>query len=458
MSNTIKDMEWVEDELATADLGDLRLKKRLGMILTSFSKQPDASILQVAPDWAWSKGAYRFLGNPKITREKIIDPHINASTKRIKDQATVLAIQDTSEFNYSSQKSLEGLGPLRKEDSRGLLMHPTLCVAENGVPLGLIDLQIWSRKELGAKNKRKKKPIEEKESFKWIQSFLSTSAIQQKTPNTRFVNVCDREGDIYDLFKATTESEAELLTRAAWNRCVDHPQKYLWDQMQSEVLQGVITVQIPRKDGEPQREAQLAVRYAPVTIKPPQDRTNQKSLPSVKLWAVYLHEESPPKDAKPLSWMLLSTVPVLSFEDAQQTIRWYLLRWTIELYFKALKSCCNAEKHQIHLAERLEKRLAIDCIVAWKLLFLLYTGRNVPDLPASSLFEEHEWKALYCFVHKTKDTPQEEPTLGTCMRDVAAIGGFPARKSDGDPGMMTLWRGLSALYYISETWKLFNSG
>jgi hypothetical protein len=157
-------------------------------------------------------------------------------------------------------------------------------------------------------------------------------------------------------------------------------------------------------------------------------------------------------------WFILTTVPVLNFKNAYEIIEWYRQRWVIEVFFKTLKSGCNIEKYQFHTFERLERILVIDSIIAWRILFLTTLGREYPDLPASILFEEHEWKALHARIYETKDVPNEVPRLSVVMRQIGQLGGHLGRKSDGHPGILTISKGLYQLYSIGIVWKLLTCG
>src|SRR3990172_6898217 len=156
-----------------------------------------------------------------------------------------------------------------------------------------------------------------------------------------------------------------------------------------------------------------------------------------------------------MSWTLLTTLPVDGAEDAIRVVECYACRWMIEVLFRVLKTGCLVEKRQLETRERLERCLAVDLIVAWRILYLTMVGRETPNLPCSAVFEEYEWKALYVFVHKSRDAvPKEPPTLREVTRLIGRLGGHLGRKSDGHPGPMTLWRGLQRLPDISEMWQI----
>jgi hypothetical protein len=409
--------------------------------------------------WSDTKAAYRFVSNPKVTAEKILEPHQLSTVSRMQAQSVVLAVQDTTELNYTSLKKTKGLGTIGSSPKlRGMHVHTTLALTPDRVPLGIIDQYTWicPPQEYGKKGERKQKPIEEKESVKWLVSLKATEAIQQENPDLQLINVGDREADIYDLFKYASGLKSQLLVRASWNRSVEHEENYLWPYLEAQPVAATLEISVPHTKTRKLRTATVQLRYAPVVLRPPSGRRNKEK--SVSVYAVYLHEPDPPKGAEPLSWMLLTTIPVINAQDALLTVEYYAARWSIEVFHKILKSGCKIEKRQNQTAERLRTCLALDSLVAWRIQLLTMLGRKTPDLPCDVVFEDYEWKALYCYVHKTTEPPAEPPPLNEAVLLVARVGGFLARKSDGFPGTTVLWRGLQQLTTISFAWFAFGPG
>jgi len=326
------------------------------------------------------------------------------------------------------------------------------------VPLGLIAQQTWIRpvEEYGKKVTRISRPIEEKESYKWILSLNATETVQEKYPDTLLVNVGDREADIYDLFKLASKYKCELLVRASWNRRVEHEENYLWPCMEAKPVAATLEMNVPIKKSKKLREAVVEIRFANIAIRPP--KSNGKEEKSIEITAVYLNEPNPPESTKPLSWMLLTTLSVANDQESLTIIGYYSARWGIETFHRVLKSGCKIEKRQLQTAERLRSCLVLDSIVAWRILLLTMLGRQTPDLPCDVVFEEYEWKALYCYVHKTTEPPEKPPSISEAVQLVARVGGFLGRKSDGLPGTMVLWRGLQQLSTISFAWFSFGPG
>ena len=444
---------WIKTELGSAKLGDRRLDKRLAIIVEAFANLPQASIPQATSLWSKTKAAYRFLNNQKVTPEKILQPHQQATQQRVGQKKVVLAVQDTTSLNYTHLPQTQGLGHIGTDPrSRGIVLHTTLALTPERLPLGIIAQQSWTRPHYGSAKKRRKKSIDDKESQKWLHSLSATEELQNKILQTQLINVADRESDVYELFLQASRCRSKLLIRAAWDRRVDHPQKHLWTYLEAQPLAATRQVLITRRKEKKQRTAQVEIRFAKVTLKPPR---RNPSLSSLSLYTVYVNEPHPPRGEQALSWMLLTTLEVHSALRAIQVAQYYTVRFTIELFHKVLKSGCRVEQRQLKSAQGLRRCLALDSLVACRILSLTMLGRTVPDLPCSVIFEDHEWQSLYCFVHQTSCPPHSPPSLNEVIRWIARLGGFLGRKGDGHPGPIVLWRGLQRLSDISVAWITF---
>ncbi len=444
---------WVRTELGSAELGDRRLEKRLAIIVEAFANLPQASIPQASGLWSKTKATYRFLNNEKVTPDKILKPHQHATQHRAAEQKIVLAVQDTTSLNYTHLPQTQGLGHIGTDPrSRGMLVHTTLALTLERLPLGIIEQQSWTRPHYGSAEKRRKKSIDNKESQKWLHSLSATEELQKQNPQTLLINVADRESDVYELFLQASSCRSKLLIRAAWDRRVDHPQKHLWPYLEAQPLAATREVLITRRKEKKSRTATVEIRFAKVSLKPPR---RDPSLSSLSLCALYVNEPHPPRGEQALSWMLLTTLKVHSATQAIQCAEYYAVRFTIELFHKVLKSGCRVEKRQLQSAEGLRRCLALDSLVACRILSLTMLGRTVPDLPCSVIFEEHEWQSLYCFVHQTPRPPHSAPSLNEVIRWIARLGGFLGRKGDGHPGPIVFWRGLQRLSDISLAWITF---
>lgn len=450
--------DWAEEEFAGSRLPDRRLNKRLLTIARDFYARPQAQVPQACQSRAKTKAAYRFFQHPETKMDVLLEPHRQSTYRRMAEQRVVLCPQDTTSLNYSTHPATADLGPIGSvpDGIIGLMVHDTMAFSVEGTPLGLIDVQWWARdaQEFGQKHERKQRPIEEKESYKWLKSFERVAEAQRRCPETMLVSIGDREADVYELFhQALSEPNGpKLLVRAEQDRTLAQGQGHLWSAVTSQPLAGIQHLHVPRRGSTPAREAQLEIRFAEVTLKPPQGKTK---LGALKLWAVLAEEAKPPKGIEPLSWMLLTTLQIASFEEAVEKLDWYTKRWGIEVFHKTLKSGCKVEERQLGGAETLQACLAIDMVVAWRVYHLAKLGRETPDIPCTVFFEEAEWKALLTFVTKEPVIDGQPPSLHEAMRMVAGLGGFLGRKSDGEPGTKSLWLGLQRLDDITAAWKIF---
>ena len=454
-------LDWVKEEFAMASLGDDRLKDRLLVMARDFYARPDGNIPQASGSRAKAKAAYRFLDHSEVSMQKILTPHYEATARRCSSEQVVLAIQDTTSFNYSTHKEAQGLGLIgsTSDGAVGILLHETLTVNTNGVSLGLLDAQCWVRDpaSFGKKAKRRELPIEAKESFKWLKSFTAVSEFQKRLPQTTMVSVGDREADIYELFQLALSQSGhpKLLVRAERDRSLAEHQGHLWEHVESQSVAGIQELQLPRRKGQRARMAELEIRYASVILNPPQHHKNKAQMRPVTVCAVLAQEVNVPAGCEPVEWMLLTTLEVKNLEEAVEKLRWYSLRWQIEVYHKVLKTGLGIEQRQLGNRQRIENCLAIDLVVAWRILHLTRLGRETPDVPCTVVFEDFEWKALISFVKRTPEVPKIVPTLREVIRTIAGLGGFLGRKGDGEPGTQTLWVGLQRLDDIAAAWQIF---
>lgn len=467
---------WAAEEFVAVDLGDQRLKTRLMGLCESFCESPESPINQACADWAQTKAAYRFFQNENVAAHEIMAAHCQKSAQRARGHHTVLAIQDTSYFVYTTHFRTQGLGRLSVKQGRtsdtiscnGLVMHACLGVTTEGLPIGLLDQRIYARQPLGQDHH--KVPIEQKDSFRWLQSLKNTNEIASPT---QIVTVCDREADFYHFFKFSEEIQSPVLVRANVNRSINSPSRRpdknatkLWDFMRRQPAAGSITVEVPlhrkQRPGQERktRIATISIKYGSFRLNPPQNDIGHRSgpLPPLPMHAIYARETNPPKEVEPLEWMLLTNLAVSNFEQACEKIRWYCLRWRIEMYFKVLKSGFLVENCRLANAQRLIRYLTLMSIVAWRLLTITLLARTSPDTPCTQLLTSQEWKILFLKVHKNQPLPETIPTISQAVIWIARLGGFLARHADGMPGTMTLWRGWKRLADLIEGWNLTNKG
>ena len=459
---------WASHELRYVQLGDARLNTRLMKMVEDFSTQPESSVPQACGDWASTKAAYGFWSNDKVKPDAMNQAHKQSTIERLSGHDTVLNIQDTTDLNFTHHRKKQGMGHLDHPAARGLKVHSCLAVSTQGVPQGLIHQQVWYRdpKTIGKKHKRRKLKTKDKESQRWLDTL---SASQDAIPaDKQVITMADREADIYDLFALPRREGSHLLIRMSYNRCVEsidspmdspmdsHETKYLWESVRESPVLGEVTIEIGRRGDQPPRKATLTIRVANLCICPPTNRPDRASLSSIPVYMVLAEEYDAPSGVKPACWLLLATFPVETFDDAIRCLRYYSYRWLIERYHFVLKSGCGLEKLQLETGDRIHRALSTYSIVAWRLLWLTYEARHAPDSSCDRVLETYEWQSLYCYTHKTSVPPKTPPSLHEAVVMIARLGGFLARRSDGEPGVKTIWRGLRRLHDIASTWRLLH--
>ena len=315
-----------------------------------------------------------------------------------------------------------------------------------GVPLGLLDLQCWARdpKQFGKKKLRHQLSIEHKESHKWLKSFKRVAKAQNSCPNTMLVSIGDREADIYEFIEMALGDPRVQSSPSGL-----HKTGLLWKNKDiygarcpHREFAPILGSRVPRSGNKAARETELAIRFAKVTLKPPQGKSKK---PELTVWAILAREIDAMAVGTPIEWMLITTIEVLTSEQAIEKIRWYTSRWGIEVYHRTLKSGCKIEERQLGTADRIEACLAIDMIVAWRVYHLAKLGRDTPDVPCTVFFDDHEWQALLVYWTRNLPLPDKPPTLREAMRMTAQLGGFLGRTCDGNPGPKSLWLGLQRL-------------
>lgn len=454
--------DWAEEEFAALDVGDGRLRDRACTIARDFLARPRANIPEACNgSKAKIKAAYRFFGNPQVDMDTVLFSHTQATVERIRAHPVVLATQDTTDLDYTHHAlGTLDLGPLQSIDDLtvGLKLHETLAFTPEGLPLGILAAKCWAR-DGSAQEKDANRPIEEKESFRWLESYRRVAEVQTLCPDTLLVSVGDRESDIYELLAEacaeTSEPKPKLLVRAhrgRQRRVAGEPRvkdQLLWDHMARQPMAAYQELLIPRKGGRKARNATLAVRHARIKLKPPRGHKG----PALSVWAVYAHEVGydPATVKEPVSWMLLTTVETATTEQALERLGWYAKRWGIEVFHRILKSGCRIEDRQLGTADRLQACLAFDLLIAWRIHWLTVQGEQTPDVGCDVFLAEEEWKSLYAYIYD-RPPPEKPPTLREAIRMLAKLGGFLGRKGDGNPGPMVLWRGLTRLPDIAAGW------
>ena len=389
-------MGWAEAELKSIDLGDTRLNRRVVHITETLGLAPGRTIPQAFQSWGSIKACYNFFSNDLVSEEKIIAPHIEQTIERIKEYPVVLLPNDTSELDYNSKDAMEGKERITNTKT-GLWLHPTIAVTPERVMLGVVDLNFWKR-ESEINPKGDKAPIEDKESYRWLQSYRRSCEIAKALPETQFINIADREGDIIELFDEVTkqkeiESGADIIVRAQYDRLLATEKKGEKNKLRQKLREaptlGEIEFVIPPTEKRRGRKVKQQLKGLSIAIKP----RNKKV--TVNINVVMAIEENPPEGEDALMWILITSLPVDTFENALKVVSYYLCRWEIEIFFKVLKSGCKIEERQLQTTDRMKSLITVFMILATKLMFekTVMFGRPVGRMFGES-FLRRKWEIL----------------------------------------------------------------
>ena len=481
--------EWARQEFGEVELGDQRLRERLIRIMTDRADHPDASYLEAAGgDRYAAKGYYYFIDSPResVNAEAMLATHRKRTLQRMMSHRLVLVVQDTTDLNFSSRPQTTGLGLVGTNQtgakSLGLKLHSSVVLTPEGLPLGILRSVAEAQEPKGEGEKPSaQRPIEEKQSFRWVQGLRDCVAAAAEMPETRLLMVADREGDIFELLAEAeaTRNRVGVLVRAAHNRRLEGQEQKLWETLQASRNQTQLEVTIPRQRSKqakreqpeqealPVRRALLSVRFEKISL--PATRSDLQSHSPITLWGVYVWEPDPPPEAKPIEWLLLTTEEIETGQQAAAMVGFYGRRWRIEEWHRILKTGCRVEEHQNQTGERLKRAIVLDVVLAWRIQLLTLLGREVPELPCEVFFDEWEVKVLEALRQQRipakggkrgKGAKEKLPPLllGEAITQVAKLGGYLARGSDPPPGAECLWKGLSRLSGMADGYQLAFSG
>jgi hypothetical protein len=476
---------WVQEELATADRGDQRLTKRFRLVLDRMAQKPSLKFPAACRGRAEVEAAYRFLDHDAVDERRVLAPHREATLRRIREQPVVIIAQDTTELDVTRRhERMAGAGPLNDASRLGFYNHALVAITPEKVVLGVVGADVWARdadafRRSAAEKRaaRKAKPIEDKESYRWLEGYRQACQVAHEAPGTTIISVCDSEGDIYECFLAGPAAPggrpAEWIIRACQNRplaaggsAAESPlPRTLRERVAATAVLRPSTVEVSqrepkskdaRKRKQPRgaRTAHLTVQAARVTLRGPSRPGGR--LADVAVNVVLVRELEPPPGEEPVEWLLLTSLPIDTVEQVVQVIDYYCCRWQIEVYFRVLKSGCKVEESQLETAARFRPYLGLCMIVAWRVLYALTLGRECPELPCDQVFEADEWRAVYAVV-KNEAPPETAPPLGEMVKRIASLGGYLGRTCDGEPGPKARWVGLQRMTDLARAWRAATS-
>ncbi len=437
------------------ELADQRLVNRGNKILSDLFSKSIHSIHQLTADESSAKGFYRFLQNDRVSEDDILW-NLSSNCKAACFGKHVVCIQDTTEINLSNHsnriKKDEYIGTTNANNEKGLgfLLHPSLVVdAVEGIPYGYADIKAWNRPlEFKSKHERKYStlPIEEKESYKWIEVSKNTkSALGDIVQG--IVIVQDREGDIYEQFAVIPDEQTDLLIRARSNRTLKDKTK-LFNCLSNQQAQGMYELVVEAKKGRKKRIARMEIRYKEVEITKT-DNTSKGIIPSVRLWLIEA-KEAGYEGADKICWRLLTTISIQSVAMARLCIEWYSWWWMIEEVFKILKKeGYNIDASELEYASSVRKMCLMIMEVVIK-LFLMRLAYAEPEvcISAATCFTEDEQEFLEHQITRLegKTEKQRNPYKASDLKRytwaIARLGGWKGYESKRHPGITTLWIGM----------------
>lgn len=455
--------EGIADELHGIDLGDERLNKRSVKVIEALAANPEASINGACQGWGDTLAAYRLFDHGNVTYEQILDPHCQATLERMAKVPVVLIPQDTTELDFTDHPPKDARC-LNRETRFGLYQHSHLAVTPDKLMLGVVGIEYFDRapESLGKTVERVTLPIEEKESFRWLKGYRLACELAAQCPSTQIVSVADREADIYDIFvdaQEQTGPRAEYIIRAKEDRSTleRNPAagRAAYHKVRDEVRRSkILTTRVIELEATPKRKARQAtveVRAMTVQIKPPHARSH---LPSVTVNIVMVEEVGGPGDGTDVSWLLITTLPIGTLDEVLRIVDYYGARWTVEIFFRILKSGCRVEEIQLETNRRLQNCLAFYNIIAWRILYLTYMNRTTPTLPCTAVFDDAEWKSVWRVVTK-QSLPSTPPTLSEFMKLLTQLGGYNNRAREPAAGPQTIWIGMRRMLDFATAWLSF---
>lgn len=470
---------WSTEEFANINLGDSRLNERAISIVQQCADKPTASFPKTFNTYAEVVGAYRFFANEKVTAEKILEPHWLCAEQRARNYPVVLAIQDTTELDFNGQQ-ITGMGSLSYPQQRGMYLHATLLTSTARESLGLVDAWMWARQAkdqqlateaanaVKSTRKTRRKLAKSarafqnaskaqavqiaapavKESIRWIEGYERVADMAERLIDTsRVVYIADREGDILDLMKVAHArgNPADWAVRVKHNRNLHEGEK-LWQCVEGTAALGGIRFNMAARKGVKARIITQEIRVKQVML--PGGKGGD-----IPVTCLIAQEVDTPVEMSPVCWRLLTNRCVDTLEAAIELIEWYRARWEIEIFFHVFKNGCTVEKMQLDAIEKVECALAVYMVVAWRIMYLMRMGRTCPELPADLFFDRDEIRAVY-LLRREKPPQDRAPQINEVLRLIAQIGGFLARKCDGEPGVQTIWKGMQDVRVAVDTLQL----
>lgn len=450
---------WIDQELAGCAFKDKRLGKRLRTLLGQLTDGVGQSLPLACQDWASTKAAYRFLDNGRVSESEILAGHFRATQERFAaTDGSILVLHDTTELSYQREDGrsigllgkahtgMDALGRPRHHTACGILMHSSLAVTTEGLPLGLAAIKFWTRSKFKGCTALKRSinptrvPIEQKESIRWLENVRNATELFGDPG--RCIHIGDRESDIYELFCLARTMDTHFLVRTCVDRLAGNGTQTIAREMKDAHSKGLHRVEISDRHGHVS-EAVLELKYRRLQVQPPIGK--QKRYPALTLTVLHATERGTPDKREKIDWKLLTDLPVTCRAEAIEKLDWYALRWRIETFHKILKSGCQAESSRLRTAERLVNLIALFCLLSWRIFWLTMISRSAPTATPALAFTPLEIQLLDRLIHDRPAPGHHRRPLSAYVTRLARLGGYLARTHDPPPGNAVIWRGMARL-------------
>lgn len=437
--------KWALKNFGACELGDARRNKRAVTLAAQMAAHPDGSTPRQTETWADCKAAYRFFDEDDVSFEALCAPHWQHT--REQHEGTFLLIGDTTEFDFGIHRDVEGLTANGNGGGLGFLLHSSLMInADTDEVIGLAGAEIFHRQPVPKAETLKQKHQRPRESEVWGRV---VDLVGPPPAGAKFLHVFDAGADNFEVFCHLKMQGCGWVVRAAQRqRIVRDEQGHhrpLLELVRAQPLAGTYELALAANQKRAARTASLEVRFAPLAMPLPRQATpfmKACGISEIPMWVIEVREVHPPANGdEPLHWVLLTSEPVLRFDDAWTVIGYYEKRPIVEDYHKCVKTGCRLEQRQYQTSDRLQRVAGLLCLLAVRLLQLKFVARSDPDRPATRIVPE-AWRQMLIALRKGK---HHIDTVGQFFRSLAMLGGFLGRKRDGQPGWITLWRGLEKL-------------
>ena len=438
---------------AHAQLGDKRRTKRLVSLADRIYRHPGGTLPDKIKSPADLKALYRMCDCKAVTHAAVMDAVRQRTLEQIAEtEGVVLIVHDATELDYTAHKSLaDQLGQTGDGRGKGYICHNSLAVVPGQrTAIGLTNQILHHRANVPEnETQREHRERESRESRLWVQGTEGLPA------DERLIDVCDRGADTFEFLEHELKSGRSFVIRSTHNRMMlaghrrARKKWLLHDWLPSQPTLGKRTVRISGRYGRAPRKAVVQVSFAAVRILPPQVHCGEHETTPLPMWVVRAAEIDPPEGEEPVEWILLTNLPVASFQEAVQVLRYYECRWVVEELHKGQKTGCQIEQMQFTDIGRLEPMIAILSVVAVALLNLRDASRR-PDAkqtPATELFSMDYVRVLSAWRSKRI---QKDMTIHDFFLALARLGGHQNRKHDHPPGWLILWRGWTMLQAMLE--------